>query len=181
MKRKLLASRYTETALSFLRLIAMVAFGALGVYSLLGSFSLFGLKQKTAIIFIVLVFLCYVSKYALDAWRKKTNFLIDNFEDTAKYSHKKGKFGEFDEDGDLNIGLMLKRGSEDADHDLKELIGLEHVKEEVRKMESVFNFEAQQKKNSNHFKWIDGKTDKLEVDEVNDIEELLEDDDLFDN
>lgn len=38
-----------------------------------------------------------------------------------------------------------------------------------------------QKKNSNHFKWIDGKTDKLEVDEVNDIEELLEDDDLFDN
>lgn len=38
-----------------------------------------------------------------------------------------------------------------------------------------------QKKNSNHFKWIDGKTDKLEVDEVKDIEELLEDDDLFDN
>ena len=38
-----------------------------------------------------------------------------------------------------------------------------------------------QKKNSNHFKWIDGKTDELEVDEVNDIEELLEDDDLFDN
>lgn len=37
------------------------------------------------------------------------------------------------------------------------------------------------KKNSNHFKWIDGKTDELEVDEVNDIEELLEDDDLFDN
>lgn len=38
-----------------------------------------------------------------------------------------------------------------------------------------------QKKNSNHFKWIDGKTDELEVDEVNDIEELLENDDLFDN
>ena len=38
-----------------------------------------------------------------------------------------------------------------------------------------------QKKNSNHFKWIDGKTDELEVDEVNDIEELLEDDDSFDN
>ena len=32
-----------------------------------------------------------------------------------------------------------------------------------------------QKKNSNHFKWIDEKTDKLEVDEINDIEELLED------
>ena len=38
-----------------------------------------------------------------------------------------------------------------------------------------------QKKNSNHFKWIDGKTDELEVDEVNDIEELLENDDSFDN
>lgn len=38
-----------------------------------------------------------------------------------------------------------------------------------------------QKKNSNHFKWIDGKTDELEIDEVNDIEELLENDDLFDN
>lgn len=38
-----------------------------------------------------------------------------------------------------------------------------------------------QKKNSNHFKWIDGKTDELEVDEVNDIEELLENDDLFDS
>lgn len=38
-----------------------------------------------------------------------------------------------------------------------------------------------QKKNSNHFKWIDGKTDELEADEVNDIEELLENDDLFDN
>lgn len=37
------------------------------------------------------------------------------------------------------------------------------------------------KKNSNHFKWIDGKTDKLEVDEVNDIEELLENDELFDS
>lgn len=38
-----------------------------------------------------------------------------------------------------------------------------------------------QKKNSNHFKWINGKTDKLEVDEVNDVEELLENDDLFDS
>ena len=37
------------------------------------------------------------------------------------------------------------------------------------------------KKNSNHFKWVDGKTDELEIDEIDDIEELLEDDDLFDN
>ncbi len=37
------------------------------------------------------------------------------------------------------------------------------------------------KKNSNHFKWVDGKTDELDIDEIDDIEELLEDDDLFDN
>lgn len=30
-----------------------------------------------------------------------------------------------------------------------------------------------QKKNSNHFKWLDGKTDKLEIDEVSDIVRII--------
>lgn len=147
MKRKLLAARFTETALSMFRLLGMVGFGACGAYSLFGVIDLFGLGKRSVIIFIVLVFLCYVSKYPLAAWRKRIDFLINNFEDTAAYAKKKTKFGEYDEDGDLNIGLMLKRGSSNALDDLNNLIGLEHVKDEVRKMESVFNYEAQNKKN----------------------------------
>ena len=114
MKRKLLAARFTETALSMFRLLGMVGFGACGAYSLFGVIDLFGLGKRSVIIFIVLVFLCYVSKYPLAAWRKRIDFLINNFEDTAAYAKKKTKFGEYDEDGDLNIGLMLKRGSSNA-------------------------------------------------------------------
>lgn len=147
-KKKLLAARRTEFCLSFLRLLAIIGFGALAAYSLFGVISIFGLGQKSFIVFLVLAFLSYVSKYPLAAWRKRTEFLIDNFEDTAKYARKKKKFGEYDEDGDLNIGLLLKRGSEDALGDLNKLVGLDHVKQEVVRMESVYNFEAQYNKNN---------------------------------
>lgn len=148
VKRKLLFQRTLQMILDITRLVAMVAFGACGLYSLFGQLSLFGLENRTVIIFIVLVFLCYVSKYPLNAWKRRIDFLINNFEDTAAYARRKTKFGEYDEDGDLNIGLMLKRGSDDAIKDLNALIGLEDVKEEVMRMESVFNFESQQNKNT---------------------------------
>lgn len=148
MKRKLLAARRIEFCLSFLRLLAIIGFGALAAYSLFGIISIFGLGQKSFIVFLALAFLSFAAKYPLAAWRKKTDFLIDNFEDTAKYARKKKKYGEYDEDGDLNIGLMLKRGSEDAIGDLNKLIGLSHVKQEVLRMESVYNFEAQHHKNT---------------------------------
>lgn len=146
MKRKLLAARRIEFCLSFLRLLSIIGFGVLAAYSLFGIISIFGLGQKSFVIFLALAFLCFVSKYPLTIWRKRINFLIDNFEDTAKYAKRKKKYGEYDEDGNLNIGLMLKRGSEDAIGDLNKLIGLEHVKQEVLRMESVYEFEKQQHK-----------------------------------
>lgn len=34
-------------------------------------------------------------------------------------------------------------------------------------------------KNSSHFKWLDGESDELEIDEAMEIEELLDDDEFF--
>ena len=93
MKRKLLAARRIEFCLSFLRLLAIIGFGALAAYSLFGIISIFGLGQKSFIVFLALAFLSFAAKYPLAAWRKKTDFLIDNFEDTAKYARKKKKYG----------------------------------------------------------------------------------------
>lgn len=140
MKKKLLLGRYIERILSFLRLLGLAGIGVWIGFSLLDSFN--HKTDSVKIILLIVAFgITFLIKYPLDMFRKKNDFFIDNFEDTSKWSRKKGKYGEFDEDGDLNIGLLLKRGSNDAVADLEKLIGLDNVKYEILKLKSVFEFE----------------------------------------
>ena len=154
MKNKLLTWRTLERICSFLRLLSMLLIPMILVYGLISNL----LKVKSAFFnspfFIIgglIIFsLVFFSKYPLEAWRKRVTFLIDNFEDTAKFAKNKKRYGEFDEYGNLNIGLFLKRGSEDAFNELNGLIGLDSVKEEMRRLQKVFEFEQSTGKKGNN-------------------------------
>lgn len=150
VKKRLLFIRRLERTLSFLRLLALIGIVWFTVASLLGninvalngSFLIYGSGTLLA--------LAFVSKYPLEKIRAKNDFFINNFEDTVKYSNNKTKYGEYDQWGNLNTGLLLKRGSEHPVEELQNLIGLESVKREVLKQKSVYEFDKKYHKNKNN-------------------------------
>ena len=150
VKRRLLLTRYFERAASLLRLLALVGIIYLVAMSFIGEIALpiegnvlmYGSSTLLALLFF--------SKYPLEKLRAKNDFFINNFEDTVKYSNNKTKYGEYDQWGNLNTGLLLKRGSEHPVEELKDLIGLESVKKEVLKQKSVYEFDKAHHKNKDN-------------------------------
>ena len=143
MKIKLLSAKYGIIGMYVLRIVSLVIIGYISRSSVLPQmFSKKGVEAYQVIIPMVLIALIYSSKYLIAKAEKRINFLIDNFEDTAKWSRTKGKYGQINEYGLLNIGLMLKRGSDDALGDLQKMIGLDAVKKEVLKMKTLYEYEA---------------------------------------
>ncbi len=163
-KYKYLALRTLAITLQIVHFLAIVAVGAYLAATALGFLSsnlsnifdgTFKLKpgDTSTIIWLVvaavgfIVLLCLTKPVA--RLRSYINSFIDDFEDTAAYSRKKNlKVGERDEYGNMVTGLKLKRGGANPMQDLDKLIGLKEVKDEIRKMQAVFEYEKKNKANA---------------------------------
>lgn len=139
-KNKLLIQKTLVIFCNVLRLVVIVACGY-GVLSSIVNVLAGDKFPPLFFLYLIIAGLAFISKDVLKWWEKKVNFLIDNFEDTAKHSRQKGKYGQINEYGYLNVGLMLKRGSIDALGDLNKMIGLQSVKDEVLRMKSLYEYE----------------------------------------
>lgn len=160
-KYKYLALRGLAIALQVIHLLALVAVGFFAVAKgfgflsdnmsaiMNGNFQLTAASQSTLIWVIVAVVVFAVLLFLgkpLERFRRHINGFIDDFEDTAAYSRKKNlKIGERDEFGNMVTGLKLKRGSTNPMEDLDKLIGLKEVKDEIRKMQAVLEYEKKSK------------------------------------
>ena len=163
-KYKYLALRTLAIALQVLHFLALIGLGmylASIVFTFLGtnlsaifdgSFRFNGEVTKTlttASITLIAFVVLFVLGKPLERLRSHINTYIDDFEDTAAYSRKKNlKIGERDEFGNLVTGLKLKRGSANPMADLDKLIGLKDVKDEIRKMQAVFEYEKKNKRST---------------------------------
>ena len=142
--QKLLLTRKAERIASFSRLILLVANGFWLVNLVMDLIE----KQTTFKIILFLFFgIIEIALYAvqkiLDKIREENDFEINNFEDTAKYSKKRVKpDGQIDENGEMNINILLKRGSDEPMEDLEKLIGLANVKTEVQKLQALIEYET---------------------------------------
>ena len=142
MKFKLITAKYLIILAYVVRILSLVVTGFFFAKNLATTILAGEQPEVFNIIISLLLFaLLFASKYGIEIAERKVNFLIDNFEDTAKWSRKRGKYGQIDEYGFLNVGLMLKRGSSDAMGDLDKMIGLKAVKDEVKKMQALYEYE----------------------------------------
>lgn len=163
-KFKYLGLRTLAIALQVLHLLALVAVGFFAfvkganflsdnLSALLKGTFVMDAATRTTVIWLVValvgfVVLLFLGK-PLERFRSHINSFIDDFEDTAAYSRKKNlKVGERDEFGNMVTGLKLKRGSTNPMEDLDKLIGLKEVKDEIRKMQAVFEYEKKNKANA---------------------------------
>lgn len=142
--QKLLFTRKAERIASFARILLLVGNGFLIAKLLL---DILGAKSVLKTIYIVILafveIALYFSQKYLDKIRKENDFEIDNFEDTAKYKKKRTRpDGQINENGEMNVNILLKRGSDYPFEDLDKLIGLTTVKVEVRNLQALLQYES---------------------------------------
>lgn len=149
--------RTLEQSANVIRLIGLVGIGFYLAIELLNivTDNLYAINNGTFNILsigfwkIILLILCviieaalYFSKYYLEDLKERNDFQLDNFEDSVKFSrHRKRPAGQMDENGEMVLNIFLKRGSDEPMEDLNNLIGLEEVKEEVRKLQAILQYE----------------------------------------
>ena len=161
MKNKYLIIRTLEKSGSIIRLLGMVGIGAWFCTDIMSLYSTnstiinsghwemiqIGTWTRIRLVLAVILFIAlfFLGKF-LDKIKEKNDYAIDNFEDTAKYSKKrKLPVGQLDDNGNMSIGLYLKRGIENPMQALDALIGLDAVKTEVKKIQALFEYEKKNK------------------------------------